>query len=114
MLNVRVGVVHCAPHNLGIVRHRRLLQLQNDRSHAAHVSIRFARLWIEITEFGDALPFGAGLNVGRFSYKLLLCISMYRRSDVYSDPSNNSSARAHTQSESERARDKWPNEEKAE
>lgn len=60
---------------LGIVGQRCLFQLQNNRSHSTHVPAGFTRFWIEITQFGDALPFGARFNFCRFRYKLFLRVS---------------------------------------
>lgn len=61
---------------LGVVGQWCLFQLQNDWSHSTHVAAWFTRFWIEVTQLCDAFPFGAGLNVGRFSYELFLCISV--------------------------------------
>lgn len=52
-----------------------LFQLKNNRSHSAHISTGFARLWIEIAQFRDTLPFGARFNLCCFCDKLLLRIS---------------------------------------
>lgn len=60
---------------LGIIRQRRLLQLQNYRTHARYIATGFTRFRIEITQFRDALPLGAWLNLGGFGHELFFSIS---------------------------------------